>query len=82
MLYILSICETIHLIKVFKGVRAVCSVLQLSERWPLKIWPVDRMKLASHFKQIWRDILVYPNLLVFLALSGKSPVFIDLIYIL
>ena len=28
-------------------------------------------------KQIWRDFLVFTTLLVYLALSGKSPVFID-----
>ena len=47
---LLYIRETIHYIKCpfFKGVRVVCCVRQLSERWTLKIWPVEKMKLASH----------------------------------
>ena len=37
----------------------VHSLLQLSERWPCRIWPVDRMKFATleaYFEWEWGSI--------------------------
>ena len=73
MLNILSIHETTHFIKVFKFGRAVCISFQ---RWTFQTWPVERMKLASHEANL-EGLFVYPTLLVYLALSGKNPMFID-----
>ena len=57
------------------GSRVVHSLLHFSERWPCHIWLVGRMKFASLEANLgWgRGVLVFPILLFFLPLSGRSP---------
>ena len=58
------------------GGRVVRSLLQLSERWPCHIWHVDRMK--GKFAWGW-GVLVYPILLCYLPLSGRSPAMTEIL---
>ena len=52
----------------------VHSLLQLSERWPCHIWPVYRMKFATHEANFgWEWGLLLNPLLLSLPPSGRSP---------